>query len=376
MNMEVLPPEVNESREGFTMVDDQHIRFGLLAIKNLGEDVVRVILEERDAHGTFRSVEEFIRRISAKSANKKSFEALAKSGALEALGERGKLLANMEDLLRWGRETRAAAESGQRSLFHDAGERLPVLRNAPPASREERLAWEKELLGLYLTEHPFRDIAEALKGILVPCARVKEEDARALIRVGGIISRAKRITTRKGEGMMIVQIEDPTGFAEAVVFPRLYKETESVWREGANVMISGRRSSRDEETRFIAEGAIELTPATVERLRSEAHERAAIVAAARPVAYEGSLTVEISSRALVPRGVPVPRGVLVPRGAEESLQNELRALFAAHPGSARVFLLIHGERGPKRIETNFAVAPTPEFLAAVESLTGSACVTS
>lgn len=367
MNMEVLPPEVNESREGFTMVDDAHIRFGLLAIKNLGEDVVRVILEERDAHGPFRSVEEFIRRISAKSANKKSFEALAKSGALDALGERGKLLANMEDLLRWGRETRAAAESGQRSLFHDAGERLPVLRNAPPASREERLAWEKELLGLYLTEHPFRDIAAALKGILVPCARVKEEDARALIRVGGIISRAKRITTRKGEGMMIVQIEDPTGFAEAVVFPRLYKETESVWREGANVMISGRRSARDEETRFIAEGAIELTPATVERLRSEAHvprgaqERAAIVEAsvASPehLRDSGSFTVEVPAR------------------AEAALWNELRTLFAAHPGSARVYLIVSGERGPKRIETNFSVAPTPELVEAIRSLTGSACVT-
>ncbi|MEK7516594.1 MAG: DNA polymerase III subunit alpha [Patescibacteria group bacterium] len=367
MNMEVLPPEVNESREGFTMVDDQHIRFGLLAIKNLGEDVVRVILEERDGDGPFRSVGEFIRRISAKSANKKSFEALAKSGALDALGERGKLLANMEDLLRWGRETRAAAESGQRSLFHDAGERLPVLHNAPPASREERLAWEKELLGLYLTEHPFRDIADALKGILVPCARVKEEDARALIRVGGIISHAKRITTRKGEGMMIVQIEDPTGFAEAVVFPRLYKETESVWREGANVMISGRRSARDEETRFIAEGATELTDAAVERLRSEAHVPLG--------AHERGAAVEASVASPSERQAGGAFTVEVPARAEAALWNELRALFTKHPGKARVFLTVPGERGPKRIETNFAVAPTPELVEAIRSLTGSACVT-
>lgn len=359
MGIEVLPPDVNESREGFTMVDDTHIRFGLLAIKNLGEDVVRSILEERDAHGPFRSVVEFVRRISARSINKKSFEALAKTGALDAFGERGNLLANMEDLLRWARETRAAADSGQRSLFHSAGEVQPTLRSAPLASREERLAWEKELLGLYLTEHPFRDIAEALSGILTPCSRLKElEDTRGLLRVGGVISRLRRLTTKKGETMMIVQIEDPTGFAEIVVFPKLYKETAAVWREGASVAISGRRSARDEETRLIAETATELTPAAVERLRSEAQERAAIAEAARPAVFNGSLTVEIPPR------------------AEEALQNELRALFTKYPGSARVFLNIPGERGPKRIETNFAVAPTPEFLAAVESLTGSACATS
>ncbi len=269
--IEVLPPDVNESRANFTYIDDTHIRFGLLAIKNLGEDVVASIIREREARGPYADLVDFIRRISSQTFNRKSLEALIRSGAFDRFGERQMLLENIETLLAYRRDAQRELENGQSSLFGGTGSATALyLRPAPPASQRELLAWEKELLGLYVSAHPFAEFGAALGSSVTPISALFEGAVNGQARIAGIISSLKEITTKSGEPMLFVNLEDTTGTVEVVVFPRVLAGSREYWRESACVIVSGARGTRDTGVKIICETVWPLTPenlqATVQAL--------------------------------------------------------------------------------------------------------------
>ena len=269
MGIEVLPPSINESFSGFTVVKtpipdlptykltnlQTKIRFGLTTIKNFGEGVADSIIAERKNAGRFSSLSDFLRRIRDKNLNKKSLEALIKSGALDEFGERGTFLGNLEKLLLFAKESANAPEN-QSSLFS-------TLPNAPAdirldavkvVAQTEKLAWEKELLGLYISGHPLDKWRTILDKREVNIKKIREGMKEGMmVVVGGIIEEARTILTKGNEQMMFAKISDFTGSLEAVVFPRVFTEHKKLLAPEKCVIIKGRISERNGEKSIIAE---------------------------------------------------------------------------------------------------------------------------
>ncbi len=271
MGIAVLPPSINESFSGFTVVkgeesgiknQESRIRFGLTTIKNFGEGIADAIITERERGGQFKSLGDFLNRIHDRNLNKKSLEALIKSGALDEFGERGAMLANMECLLAYNKEKGSASEN-QQSLFgglaSEGSAADLTLSPAPPATQNEKLLWEKELLGLYISGHPLDKFKTILEKRDVTIVKVKTEMREGMIAVvGGIIEEAKPILTKKNDQMMFVRLSDLTGTIEVVVFPRVFEEFKKLLVAEKCVAIKGKISNRNDEISLIAEKVKEL----------------------------------------------------------------------------------------------------------------------
>jgi len=261
MNIKVLPPNINESFKLFTYIDPKTIRFGLYTIKNLGSDIGEAIIEERKKNGKFKSISDFLDRIKHKNLNKKSMEALIKSGSMDDFAERGTLLTNLEDMLAYNKEGEKQ-NANQISLFANVAEvKAPEfkLRNSAPAKQSEKLAWEKELLGLYISGHPLDRVKDKLKDKPVNIKKIKEELTNGLpITIGGMIVASKTVITKKNEQMAFLTIEDLTGTIEAVVFPKLFKDSGAILLPEKCIAFSGKISVRNGEKSIIIEAVKEI----------------------------------------------------------------------------------------------------------------------
>jgi DNA polymerase III subunit alpha len=262
MGIEVLPPSVNESYSQFTVPQKQNksekckIRFGLVTIKNFGQGIATAIIEERKKNGQFISLANFLDRVKDKNLNKKSLESLIKAGALDDFGERGQMLANLDNLLGYNREKQN--ESGdQGSLFGQMADTssLPKLRlsEAPAATRKDKLTWEKDLLGLYLSGHPLEDHKEKLEKMEMKIAGLGECKEGYPCVIAGIITEIREIITKGGDKMMFVQIEDFTSSVDTVVFPRVFEEFKNFLTVDNCIAMKGKVSKRKGETSFIVE---------------------------------------------------------------------------------------------------------------------------
>lgn len=261
LGIAILPPSVLSSNATFTVVSPKEIRFGLGSVKNVGTNIVQAIIDARQAAGPFKSLGEFIERVQSKDLNKKSLESLVKCGALDELGERNLFLQNMDRILEYARETQRQRSMGQPSLFAGLGE-VPQsslrLENTPPAEKKERLAWEKELLGLYISEHPLESYREKLRNKVTPVAALAEQPKNSLVSVGGLVAGINRIITKTGSPMLFVQLEDLTGKAEILVFPRLLEKNQEIWQTEKILMIKGRISRDRDEPKILADEVIEV----------------------------------------------------------------------------------------------------------------------
>ncbi|HEY4477742.1 MAG TPA: DNA polymerase III subunit alpha [Candidatus Paceibacterota bacterium] len=261
MNIKVLPPDVNESYKAFTYINEDTIRFGLYTVKNLGGDIGEAIIEERKQNGPYTSIGNFLDRVKHKNLNKKSMEALIKSGSMDAFGDRGVLLANLEDMLLYNKEANKKPEN-QASLFGGAMEvKAPEfqLREAEVATQSEKLGWEKELLGLYISGHPLDRLRDKLKDKPVNIKKIKEELGNGHpITIGGMFTAVKQVITKKNERMAFVTIEDLTGNIEAVVFPKLFQANIELIVPEKCIAISGKVTIRNGEKSLMIEAIKEI----------------------------------------------------------------------------------------------------------------------
>lgn len=285
MGIKVLPPDINESFVDFGVVKDSgSIRFGLSAIKNLGVIPAKVIVRERKKNGSYKSFEDFVDRLtrteelailereegkepSGKSVlNKKSLEALAKSGALDDLAERAQVIAGMETITKRIQDTLKVAKSEQVGLF---GEVLATdieleklnLPDVAPAEKKDKLLWEKELLGVYLSEHPLKEygplIAKVATHKIVEIADLRDGER---VKISGIISTIKKINTRSGQAMLFAGLEDLTGKTELVVFPKVYEKHAEVFAPDAIIIATGKVSAKDNENKVLADSVKKFDP--------------------------------------------------------------------------------------------------------------------
>jgi DNA polymerase III subunit alpha len=258
LGIEVRPPDVLRSHVEFT-VEDEAIRFGLLAVKNVGQGAIESIIAAREAEGPFKSLGDLCRRIDLRLANRKVLESLAKVGALNAFGHPARVLEGLDDAIAAGAATQRDLATGQTSLFDmGAAESMVMERplpDVPEAPVRERLRWEKELLGLYLSEHPMGEVADRVgEFVTAYSGDLKDEslDGQRLV-VGGIVVGSRTVITRTRSTMAVVTIEDLQGSIEVVVFPRLYEQTGSIWQDGAILLVAGRVDHRGEEVSLLAD---------------------------------------------------------------------------------------------------------------------------
>ena len=272
MNIPVLPPDINESFGGFTCLPENQdtiispenkskkIRFGLYTIKNLGTDIADAIIKERknppEGRGKYKSISDFLDRIKHKNLNKKSMEALIKSGSMDAFGDRGVLLANLEDMLLYNHESSKQNEN-QISLFGDLPHTLIPsykLKDASLATKEDKLAWEKELLGLYISGHPLDRLREKLEKREINIKKIKEDLGNGVpITIAGIIETVRVVITKNNERMAFLKILDLTGTIEAVVFPSIYSNSPDIFVPDKCIAFSGKVSLRNGEKSIIIE---------------------------------------------------------------------------------------------------------------------------
>ncbi len=255
MHIQVLPPDVNESYGVFSVVpEESKIRFGLYSIKNFGEGIADVIIEERKNNGPYESLADFLTRIQDKNLNKKSLEALIMAGALDQFGERGSMMANIENLQLFNKE--ASSNGHQDSLFGGLSGGISELRLAPadPATQAQKLQWEKELLGLYISGHPLDNYKEKLANrgkTITDIKRTTYEGVETV--VGGIIEDLRVVLTKKGDKMAFAKVADMSGSIEVVFFPKLYAEKSTMAVPEACIAVKGKFSMRNGEPSIVAD---------------------------------------------------------------------------------------------------------------------------
>ncbi len=269
INIEVLAPDVNESFRNFSVIPKTNkIRFGLLAIKNVGENVVDAIISERKENGPYKSISDFISRVDCKAINRKSLESLIKAGVFDKFSERNQLLYNIERLLECSREKQKYALSGQKGLFdgHKFNSEI-ALDPAPPAKQADKLNWEKELLGLFVTSHPLEGFRRILEkntmriSELIPSLNYDSPNRYNQIRIGGLISNIKKIITKNGKPMLFVKLEDLTDKIEVIVFPRIMEQNPAAFRENKVVLIRGKLDNREGVRKVICDHIEEIKEA-------------------------------------------------------------------------------------------------------------------
>jgi DNA polymerase-3 subunit alpha len=262
MGITVLPPDINESLKNFTVVSPKQIRFGLLAIKNVGYNIVDAIVKEREERGIYRSVFDFVSRVSCKDLNKKSMESLIKAGAFDKLGERAQLLFNLERLLEAARESQKNKSNGQKGLFDNYSQKINFrLEETKPASKAEKLKWEKELLGLFVTSHPLEDFKKVLEKKSLAIQKAKNGLFNQAVKIGGLISSIKKIITKSGRPMLFMNLEDLEDKIEVIVFPGVIERNYDIFQENKIVFVSGRIDKKDGIPKIIAENIEEIIEA-------------------------------------------------------------------------------------------------------------------
>ena len=280
MGIDVLPPDVHKSHLEFTVEGDA-IRFGLLAVKNVGQGAIESIIAARDEGGEFRSLTDFCTRIDLRLANRKVLEALAKVGALSPFGHPAQILLGLDDAVAAAQATQRDRITGQTSLFDLGAAEASALERPLPNATEvpvrERLRWEKELLGLYLSEHPMGEVAEHVgRFVTAYSSDLRDEslDGQRVV-VGGIVTGVRVVVTKAKATMAIVTLEDLQGTIEVVVFPRLYEQTMGTWRDGEILLVAGRVDHKSEEVSLLADLAVEWDAAAAGGEESFARQVAA-----------------------------------------------------------------------------------------------------
>lgn len=397
MGLEVLPPDIDESFSSFTVVYDSleprrnkksnTIRFGLNAVKNLGENVVKEIIRERKSNGPFITLEDFLSRVTMKNINKKSLEALIKSGALDRFGERNKLLFNMEKLLSFVRSVNEEDERKQASLFSLLADPADVTRltleEHKHASEKEKLSWEKEFLGLYLSSHPLKEIEPILKDEnIIPFKEINRLPAQYRnknLKVMGVITSIKRIVTKKGESMLFARIEDTVSSSEVIVFPSMLKNGNDIWVEDAIVMMLCTMSDKDGETKLICNAVKSIDIINAKDVSYEMESRIAIHPKENGLRHSalygngGNNENESHLRANTGDGGRI--FIAVRDVKEKEKFQKLKELLSRHPGGYQVYLvIINGSSVYKKILTPYKVSFDFGIQNSLEELFGRECL--
>ena len=352
MSIEVLPPDVNESFEEFAVIVDpqtkiERIRFGLNAVKNVGKTVAHEIVEERKRNGKFKNITDFIERVDTKDLNKKSLEALAKVGALKSLGERNQILASMDNILAHSKNFQKNKYSNQGSLFGTSQISLPEIQltTSVPASKNQRLAWERELLGLYISDHPAKEYAKYLEKMAIPIRSLTNQMVGQTVTLGGIITNIHKIFLKNQKTMLFVLIEDLSSKIELLVFPKVLENTTGIWQDGAAVLATGKISDKDGNFKLLCDSVRKIDQGELERF-----ER---ISATRIKNNDNSDSKSFSKI-----------NIILPNNTEQSVFKKISQFFdQCAKGETKVFIHVHNSK----LETPYRIKCSRETISSLQT---------
>ena len=338
MGINILPPDINESYANFTMINKNEMRFGLSAVKNVGEGAIESIIEARKKYGRFNSLYEFCEHTDSRLVNKKVLESLIKCGAFDSMGlKRAQLMTTLNDAMEKAGIAHKEAMSGQMTFFKEshAYQQAPDIKEWPES---QLLAFEKEMIGFYITGHPLAKYEKILREYsTVGSSRLKELEDGKKIWFGGIINKIKNtVTKRTGEKMAILMMEDMEGSVEVLVFPNSYKNVSKFIRPNAGVFVNGRLSLKEERPKIIVE---EIVPIEDARKR-----------------FTQAVSIDLLSQ-----------------GIDQEMFGRLRNVFSRYQGDTPVYLNFSTKtNGSYRmvVDRKLFVTPTNELASELESLLG------
>jgi len=343
MGIEIKAPDINESFASFTVLKDSSkptIRFGLKAIKNVGAHIVEEIIDERKRGGSFSNIFDLLERVSDKDLNKKSLESLIKAGALDQLEDRAVLVDNIEVLLNFSKAIKKDKDSSQLNLFGEdvLAPVYPSLEKDKELNDKEKLQWEKDLLGLYISEHPFSFFRSHLSDFCLPLTTLKDHIGQDIF-TAGVISSIKKIITKKNENMLFVKIEDGISMLEVLVFPKILKEQPDLWQEGRVVLLNANVSDKDGEIKLLVNKAINLKE---EGLESDIEEFKKIKISSRNNYQKNNQ----SSASL---------GIVFKEKINPEILEQLKKFLEKYPGSNSVYFKLSLDQGESMIKSDFKV---------------------
>ncbi len=362
MGIHVLPPDVNESLSNFTVVEDGKIRFGLSAIKGLGASSVKKIIEARQEQDRpFADLEDFAKRVPAKILNKKTIEALAFGGAMDVFGERRRIGLNVEVIADFAKTTVNSNRVDQAGLFDGMGDEAPSeslkLEDVDPATDEQKLAWEKEYLGLYVSSHPLVGLSLFFQRKVIPIEKLPIKSEGNPIKVGGMITSFRKITTKKGDMMAIIQIEDTTGKTEIVAFPKSYPKLAGELIEGRILLVNGKLEKRMGEIQVVVQNAEAMNLEELQkkakkeglwtegekviRVSRKEEEDEEIAIAEEILDVDTADVTDLDSRSLFINDTA--HQIILNREVNNDFFESLKALLEKHPGDDQLELVI-GEK--------------------------------
>lgn len=374
MGIEVKRPDINQSFESFTVVsagdekvrmekgraikNNDVIRFGLSAVKNMGGHIAQVIIDERKMSGPYKDISDILRRVTDKDLNKKSLESMVKCGALDDFGERGMLLANVDNMLNFNKDVVKEVNSRQINLFADMPNlgvnRQVQLENFPAAQRQEKLEWEKELLGLYITEHPYLDYKKQLEPFVTPLKELPSIKNEQQVSVAGIIVRIQKIITRNNKTMLFAVIEDGLNNVEVLVFPNLLAQTFDVWRPGSAVICQGKVSDKDQTVKLLANTAFGVNLKNINEV------------------IEKFKKAEFGSSGGSKFVIAKDLKIIFRKNIGADILERMKEVFVKYSGVSKVFFEIEVNGFLKTIETDYRVNNTSFLITELKSRVGDA----
>ncbi len=398
MGLKVLPPDVNESYVEFGVVPgEQTIRFGMAAVKGVGTGAVEEILRARN-EGKFTSVEDFAKRVSSRTVNRKAWEALIKAGGFDAFGDRSDLLFNLDTLLSFSQKLQKDLASGQADLFGGLIDSMAAatvtLHPAPTKHADnERLMWERELLGLYLSAHPLDKYDTYFSEQAVPLTTVRPEHNDRAITVGGVVSSVRQIVTKSGGKMAFVLLEDKTGETEVIIFPRTLERMAAPLQQDMVIRATGRVNSRDRdgnktnEVKIIADEIAIVTPQELDAYQATGKKMAvgSVVATKRVRPYgpgakaTGQSVAKADTKKYIYRPAieedEQPKKIYIhvkePNDHDRLLR--LKQTFSAYPGESEIILVLGGDKS-SAIRLPFTTNPTDELQGKISDIYGPDCI--
>jgi DNA polymerase-3 subunit alpha len=361
MGIEVLPPDVNQSFGEFAVIreegtEKESIRFGLNAIKNVGTGAVEEIISAREKTGGFSDIESFLANTSTRAVNKKAIDSLAKAGAFDSFADRSVIVENLEGMLAFANKVQKDRLSGQTDLFgSDSGSGMKVslnlLPSLKPLTEREKIAWERELLGIYLSSHPLSAYEETLKNSATPIKALKDIPDGKSLSVGGSITEVREITTKNGRHMAFARIADLSGDVELVIFPSVMEKTSQLWTRDNVLLVKGKASKKDKngmsnEPKVIVDTAREID----------------LDAPDEPDGYKPAGTIESRVYVRIPN-----------TDNQENLAN-LKTAIDKTPGLVPVVLVVGPDDEKQVIKIPTLVEPSEEFLAEAKQIFGEASI--
>lgn len=361
MGIEVLPPDVNESFNEFAVVPGKkQIRFGLRAIKNVGSNAVDEILRAREEVGRFETLEDFLKHVNTRIVNRKAMESLVKAGAFDAFDERPIILGNLDLILAYATKLQKDALSGQTDLFGNTSSEvkasLTLQTEVPAVTSHEQLIWERELLGLYLSQHPLSAYELLLAEQAVPLTEIKPEHDGKSVQIGGAISTVREITTKNGQKMAFVALADQYSEIEIILFPSIYQQTTGIWERDRVALIKGKVTAKDRdgnlgsEVKILVDDAREVTPEQAAAYQATGKKKKTPLAPNKKAKTKTVSAATSSGDSIIPSRLYIR---LTSSSDHDALIN-LKQTIDAHPGDTEVVLVIGDQKQIIRLPNKIA----------------------